>query len=41
MKNQLGLEEKKKYADYLINNDGTVEELYRQIDEILKKDGTV
>ncbi len=39
LKKQFSLEEKKKYGDYLIDNETTLDELYRRIDEILKKDG--
>lgn len=38
MKSQMPLEEKKKHADVLINNDGTLEELYRQIDKYLERE---
>ncbi len=37
IKNQSSLEEKKKLADRLISNDGTLEELYDRVDELLKK----
>ena len=39
MKNQVSAEEKIKYADKLINNNGTREELYRQIDKLLAEMG--
>lgn len=35
IKNQSSLEEKKKLADRLIPNDGTVDELYSRVDELL------
>lgn len=35
MKNQLSFDEKLKYADHVIKNDGTVEQLYAQVDKIL------
>lgn len=35
MKNQASYEEKIKYADKLINNNGTIEELYQQVDKLL------
>ena len=37
MKNQTSFEEKVKYADYVISNDGTLEQLYAQVDKILDK----
>ena len=36
IKNQSSIEEKKKLADRLISNDGTIQELYAAIDKILK-----
>ena len=36
IKNQSSMEEKKKLADRLISNDGTIQELYAAIDKILK-----
>ncbi|ADL52426.1 dephospho-CoA kinase [Clostridium cellulovorans] len=33
---QLPLDEKKKYVDYIIDNTGSVEETYQQIDKLLK-----
>lgn len=35
MDNQLSFEEKLKYADHVITNDGTLEQLYAQVDGIL------
>lgn len=35
IKNQFSFDEKKKFADRLIQNDGTIEELYNRVDEIL------
>ena len=37
IKNQSSMEEKKKLADRLISNDGTIQELYAAIDKILKE----
>ena len=37
IKNQTPFEEKAKYADRIITNDGTVEQLYKQIDKILNE----
>lgn len=40
LKAQLPLEEKTSRADQIINNSGSLEDLERQVDEILKKRGT-
>ena len=34
IKSQLPLEEKIKFADFVINNDGSIEETKRQVEEI-------
>ena len=38
IKNQAPFEEKAKYADKIIRNDGTIEELYAQVDKILSEE---
>ena len=38
IKNQASFEEKAKYADKIIRNDGTIEELYAQVDKILSEE---
>ena len=38
IKNQAPFEEKAKYADKTIRNDGTIEELYAQVDKILSEE---
>ncbi len=37
IKNQMPLEEKARLADVLISNEGTLEELYNRVDEVLKE----
>ena len=38
IKNQASFKEKAKYADKIIRNDGTIEELYAQVDKILSEE---
>ena len=34
---QMSLAEKEKRADYIIHNDGNLEELYKQVDDVIRE----